>query len=152
MGDDHTLARTCCLPHSLSVTCAHKALTGLLGDHLLSIGRLLHGIGILYLATSESVMPRNVDVVSLISPNITANPDEPGTFGIPCSLLPDLPPSSTSSSSELSVGPFADKPDVCQTLINVSEGYNLIGLSLLKHYYSARDINGTTIGFAPSGF
>ncbi|KAJ7767206.1 hypothetical protein B0H16DRAFT_1453534 [Mycena metata] len=74
MGDDHTLARTCCLPHSLSVTCAHKALTGLLGDHLLSIGRLLHGIGILYLATSESVMPRNVDVVSFLAESMILLP------------------------------------------------------------------------------
>ncbi|KAJ7737748.1 acid protease [Mycena metata] len=108
-----------------------------------------------------------VAIHSLISPNITANPDEPGTFGIPCSLLPGLPAvidiqfvgiegqdafNLTIPSSEFSVGPFADKPEVCQTLINVVEEYNLVGLSLLKHYYSAWDINGTRIGFTPSGF
>ncbi|KAJ7167987.1 acid protease [Mycena filopes] len=104
---------------------------------------------------------------ALISPNITTNPDEPGTFGIPCALLPSLPASIsiqfapiagqnafnlTIPSSELSLGPFAKTPELCQTLINVSEGFNLVGLSLLKHYYSAWDIGGARIGFAPNGF
>ncbi|KAJ7878643.1 acid protease [Mycena leptocephala] len=51
----------------------------------------------------------------------------------------------TIPSSELSSGPFASKPHLCQTLINVSEGLNL-------HYYSAWDMNGPSIGFAPNGF
>ncbi|KAF8170827.1 acid protease [Mycena galopus ATCC 62051] len=106
-------------------------------------------------------------IYALISPDIVANPDEPGTFGIPCARIPSLPAviditfagvaghppfNLTIPSSELSSGPFADKPDVCQTLINVSEGYNLVGLSLLKHYYSAWDMDVPEIGFAPNGF
>ncbi|KAF7358105.1 Acid protease [Mycena venus] len=76
-------------------------------------------------------------IYSMISPDIVANDDEPGTFGIACSRIPDLPAviditfagltghppfNLTIPSSELSSGPFAEKPELCQTLINVSEG------------------------------
>ncbi|KAJ7505841.1 acid protease [Mycena galericulata] len=106
-------------------------------------------------------------IYKLISPDIVANKDEPGTFGIPCHRIPTLPAviditfagiagqpafNLTIPSSELSSGPFKSKPEVCQTLINVSEGFNLVGLSLLKHYYSAWDIAGARIGFSPNGF
>jgi hypothetical protein len=106
-------------------------------------------------------------IYSMISPDIVANNDEPGTFGIACDRIPTLPAiikiqfegiaghapfNLTIPSSELSSGPFASKPHLCQTLINVSEGLNLVGLSLLKHYYSAWDMNGPSIGFAPNGF
>ncbi|KAJ7746392.1 acid protease [Mycena metata] len=106
-------------------------------------------------------------IYNLISPDIVANPDEPGTFGIACDRIPTLPAvisiqfagipgqgsfNLTIPSSELSSGPFTNKPELCQTLINVSEGFNLIGLSLLKHYYTAWDINGTRMGFSPNGF
>ncbi|KAF8145430.1 acid protease [Mycena galopus ATCC 62051] len=106
-------------------------------------------------------------IYALISPDIAANGDEPGTYGIACDLIPSLPAviditfngvagqapfNLTILSSELSSGPFTNKPELCQTLINVSDGYNLIGLSLLKHYYSAWDIDNQRIGFAPNGF
>ena len=103
----------------------------------------------------------------MISPDIAPNTDEPGTYGIACDLIPTLPAviditfagvegcpafNLTIPSSELSSGPFADKPELCQTFINVSEGYNLVGLSLLKHYYSAWDMDVPQIGFSPNGF
>ncbi|KAJ6575374.1 acid protease [Mycena capillaripes] len=106
-------------------------------------------------------------IYRMISPDIVANDDEPGTFGIACDLIPTLPAvidltfagiagyppfNLTIPSSELSSGPFPNKPDVCQTLINVSEGLNLVGLSLFKHYYSAWNFTGPSIGFAPNGF
>ncbi|KAJ7045282.1 acid protease [Mycena alexandri] len=90
-------------------------------------------------------------IYAMISPDIVANPDEPGTFGIACSRISTLP-AVISIHSELSSGPFKNKPELCQTLINVSDGFNLVGLSLLKHYYSAFDISGKRIGFAPNGF
>lgn len=103
---------------------------------------------------------------SLISPNIRANPAEPGTFGLPCDEIDSLPAvidiqfagvsgqrafNLTIPSSELSVGPFKNDPSQCQTLINVSEGFTLIGASLLKHYYSVWDVGGQRIGFSPIG-
>ncbi|KAJ7679087.1 acid protease [Mycena polygramma] len=108
-----------------------------------------------------------LQIYSMISPDIVANPDEPGTFGIACDLIPTLPAviditfvgvagqdafNLTIPSSELSSGPFANKPELCQTLINVSDGFNLVGLSLLKHYYTVWDIAGQRLGFAPTGF
>ncbi|KAF7336875.1 Acid protease [Mycena venus] len=106
-------------------------------------------------------------IYGMISPDIVANPDEPGTYGIACDLIPTLPAviditfagvsgqnafNLTIPSSELSSGPFRNKPELCQTLINVSEGFNLVGLSLLKHYYSVWDIDNQRMGFAPNGF
>ncbi|KAJ6562014.1 acid protease [Mycena capillaripes] len=106
-------------------------------------------------------------IYAMISPDIVANSDEPGTFGIACDLIPALPAviditfagidgqaafNLTIPSSELSSGPFRNKPELCQTLINVSEGFNLVGLSLLKHYYNIWDIDGQRMGFAPTGF
>ncbi|KAJ6483962.1 acid protease [Mycena sanguinolenta] len=106
-------------------------------------------------------------IYSLISPDILPNDDEPGTFGISCDRISELPAvieitfagveghpafNMTIPSSELSSGPFANNPELCQTLINVSEGYNLVGLSLLKHYYSAWDMDIPQIGFSPNGF
>jgi hypothetical protein len=56
----------------------------------------------------------------------------------------------TIPSSELSVGPFADDPSTCQTLINVLEGLDIVGGSLLKHSYSIWDVGGQRMGFAPA--
>ncbi|KAJ7190736.1 hypothetical protein GGX14DRAFT_579537 [Mycena pura] len=82
--------------------------------------------------------------------DIVANDDEPGTFGI---AWPS-PPSRRHRHHIRGTGPFAGKPVLCQTLINVSEGFNLIGLSLLKDYYSAwdMDMDVPQIGFVPNGF
>ncbi|KAJ7255787.1 acid protease [Mycena haematopus] len=106
-------------------------------------------------------------IYSMISHHIAPNTDEPGTYGIACDLIPTLPAviditfagiagqhpfNLTIPSSELSSGPFRNKPKLCQTLINVSEGFNLVGLSLLKHYYTAWDIDNQRIGFSPNGF
>ena len=39
----------------------------------------------------------------------------------------------------------------CQTLINADDSFNIIGASLLKHYYSVWDIGNQRMGFAPTG-
>ncbi|KAJ7496013.1 acid protease [Mycena galericulata] len=88
-------------------------------------------------------------IYALISPDIVPQTAEPGTYGIACDLIPTLPATIdieftaqngtpfnlTIPSSELSVGPFAANPTVCQTLINAFDGLSLVGGSLLKHYY-----------------
>jgi hypothetical protein len=56
----------------------------------------------------------------------------------------------TIPSSELSVGPFADDPSTCQTLINAFDGLELVGGSLLKHWYSIWDVGNGRMGFAPA--
>ncbi|KAJ7491018.1 acid protease [Mycena latifolia] len=111
--------------------------------------------------------PIALAIYSMISPDIVANPAEPGTYGIACDRIISLPAviditfagiagqgafNLTIPSSELSSGPFESNPELCQMLINVSEGFNLVGLSLLKHYYSVWDIDGMRIGFAPTSF
>jgi len=59
----------------------------------------------------------------------------------------------TIPSSELSVGPFADDPSLCQTLVNGIEDFPFImGASLLKHYYSTWDIGNARLGFAKNDF
>ncbi|KAJ6489939.1 acid protease [Mycena sanguinolenta] len=119
--------------------------------------------------TSNMLFEQSIaeSIYAIISPEIAPNTDEPGTYGIACDLIPTLPAviditfagipgqnpfNLTIPSSELSSGPFTKKPDLCQMLINVSDGYNLVGLSLLKHYYSAWDMDNQRIGFAPNGF
>ncbi|KXN91062.1 Pepsin A [Leucoagaricus sp. SymC.cos] len=103
-------------------------------------------------------------IYALISPDIKPNPDEPGTYGIACGKIPSLPAvidiaftsvngtpfNLTIPSSELSVGPFADDPSTCQTLINAFDGLELVGGSLLKHWYSIWDVGGRRMGFAPA--
>ncbi|KAJ8487769.1 hypothetical protein ONZ45_g5090 [Pleurotus djamor] len=102
----------------------------------------------------------------LISPNIKPNPAEPGAYGIPCSQISSLPAvidigftaqngqpfNLTIPSSELNVGPFPGNPTLCQTLINAFDGLDLVGGSVLKHYYSVWDIQNKRMGFAPNGF
>ncbi len=56
----------------------------------------------------------------------------------------------TIPSSELSVGPFASNTSLCQTLINAFDGLELVGGSLLKHYYSIWDLGGQWMGLAPA--
>ncbi|KAJ3965719.1 acid protease [Lentinula raphanica] len=99
---------------------------------------------------------------ALISPSILPNPAEPGTYGIACDLIPTLPAviditftsqqgtpfNLTIPSSELSVGPFASNASLCQTLINAFDGLELVGGSLLKHYYSVWDVGNQRMGFA----
>ncbi|CAK5276783.1 unnamed protein product [Mycena citricolor] len=105
-------------------------------------------------------------IYALISPNIKPFAAEPGTYGIACSLIPTLPAkidigftsqsgkafNLTIPSSELSVGPFASSPSTCQTLINAFDGLDLVGGSLLKHYYSVWDVGAQRMGFAPLAF
>ena len=57
----------------------------------------------------------------------------------------------TIPSSELSVGPFANDPSTCQTLINAYDGLSVAGGSLLKHYYSVWDVSRQRVGFADNG-
>ncbi|KAF9010503.1 acid protease [Cyathus striatus] len=103
-------------------------------------------------------------IYALISPDIKPNAAEPGTYGIACDRISSLPAvidigftsqsgvpfNLTIPSSELSVGPFASDPSTCQTLINAFDGLELVGGSLLKHYYSIWDVGGQRLGFAPS--
>lgn len=104
-------------------------------------------------------------VYALISPDIKPFPAEPGAYGLPCAKVKDLPAeiafaftaqdgtpfNLTIPSAEFSVGPFADAPDTCQTLINAFDGINLLGGSLFKHYYSVWDVGRQRLGFAPNG-
>jgi len=118
--------------------------------------------------TSNLVFPQATAeaINAMISPNIQANAAEPGTFGIPCSQVSSLPAvidftfttstgarfNLTVPSEELSVGPFRSNPTLCQTLVNAQSGLNIIGGSLLKHYYSTWDVGGARMGFAKNGF
>ena len=102
---------------------------------------------------------------ALISPDIQPFDDEPGAYGIACSKISSLPAvidltftsqagtpfNLTIPSEELNVGPFASDPSTCQTLINAFDGLNLVGGSVLKHYYSVWDIGNQRMGFAPNG-
>ncbi|OJT10424.1 Pepsin A [Trametes pubescens] len=103
---------------------------------------------------------------ALISPLIKPFAAEPGAYGLPCSQIAGLPATIdltftsqagkpfnlTIPSSELNVGPFASDPTTCQTLINAFDGLELVGGSVLKHYYSVWDVGGQRMGFAPNGF
>ncbi|GJJ14297.1 hypothetical protein Clacol_008561 [Clathrus columnatus] len=99
--------------------------------------------------TSNLVFPANITEAlnKLISPNIKPHGNL-GAFGLPCSEIDSVkadisftftsttgqPFTLTVPSEELSVGPFEDDPETCQTLINALEGINILGGSLLKHY------------------
>ena len=49
------------------------------------------------------------------------------------------------------MGPFETNSSICQTLINAFEGLEILGGSLLKHWYSVWDIENQRMGFAPNG-
>jgi len=114
--------------------------------------------------TSNILFPTNIAnaIYALISPDIVPHSAEPGTYGIACDRISALtavisvsftaqngmPFNLTIPSSELSVGPFADDPTTCQTLINAFDGLSILGGSLLKHYYSVWDVGGQRLGFA----
>ncbi|KIJ45947.1 hypothetical protein M422DRAFT_46521 [Sphaerobolus stellatus SS14] len=112
--------------------------------------------------TSNLVFQQNITeaIYSLISPKIVPH-GTLGAYGIPCSeidsLTADLSFTFTDTSgktfdlivptSELNLGPFHDDPNTCQTLINSLEGFNILGASLLKHYYSIWDVDNAQMGF-----
>ncbi|KAF8986459.1 acid protease [Cyathus striatus] len=101
-------------------------------------------------------------IYALVSPDIKPNAAVPGTYGIACDRIPSLPAkidltftsekgvpfNLTIPSNELSVGPFANNPTQCQTLINALDGIELVGGSLFKYYYSIFDVEKQRIGFA----
>ncbi|KAI0092930.1 acid protease [Irpex rosettiformis] len=117
--------------------------------------------------TSNIVLPKEDTeaIYAQISPNIKPNDDEPGTYGIPCSEIGSLPAEISFAfksesgdtfelvvpSDELSVGPFRNKPEVCQTLINAQEFFTVIGGSAFKHYYTVWDVGNQRLGFALNG-
>lgn len=84
-----------------------------------------------------------------------------GAYGIACDKISSLPAqldiqfttqsgepfNLTVPSSELNVGPFRSDPTICQTFINALD-VDIVGGSLLKHYYSSWDLSGSRIGFA----
>ena len=91
------------------------------------------------------------------SSDIKPKTNLPGAFGIPCDKISTLAAkiditftsksfNLTIPTEELSVGPFADEPSLCQTLINGVEGLNIVGSSALKHFYSLWR-RSTTSGF-----
>lgn len=102
----------------------------------------------------------------MISPNIKPNHKEPGAYGIPCNLISSLsariditftsqqgvPFNLTIPSSEFNLGPFADDSSICQTIINALDldGIQILGGSLLKHYYTIWDVGSQRLGFAPA--
>lgn len=126
-------------------------------------------LGLLLILNAAGTYDREKNVrqaiYALISPLIQPHASEPGTYGLPCSLIDTLPATisltftSTSNepfnltipSEELSVGPFADNATECQTLINAFDGLELVGGSLLKHYYTVYDVGARSIGFAENG-
>jgi len=118
--------------------------------------------------TSNIVLLQNATeaVYALISPDIKPNPEEPNSYGIPCSKIRDLPAEIsfaftsqegkifhlTIPSQELNVGPFRGNPTLCQTLINSDPSLQIVGGSLLKHWYSVWDVGNQRMGFAPNRF
>lgn len=103
-------------------------------------------------------------IYALISSEIKPYSAVPGTYGLACSKVSSLPADITMQftdtagkafnltipSSELSVGPFAGDSRTCQMIINSYQGYNLVGGSLLKHYFSVWDFGNSRMGFAPA--
>ncbi|KAH9926499.1 acid protease [Fomitopsis serialis] len=103
-------------------------------------------------------------IYALISPDIQPYEPEPGTYGISCDKIDQLPAridftftdtsgtpfNLTISSNEFNVGPFEAEPTLCQTMINALDGLNLVGGSLLKQYYSVWDISNQQMAFAKS--
>ncbi|KAH9926504.1 acid protease [Fomitopsis serialis] len=103
-------------------------------------------------------------IYALISPDIKPYDTEPGTYGIACDKIDQLPAqidftfmdtsgtpfNLTIPSSEFNVGPFEAEPTLCQTMINALDGLDLIGGSLLKQYYSVWDISNQQMAFAKS--
>lgn len=103
---------------------------------------------------------------SHISPKIAAIGTD-GYYGVPCNEIPSLavdikfeftstsgaPFNLTLPSRDLNSGPFLDNPSICQTVIsraNIQGG--IIGLPLLKHYYSIWDVDNGLMGFADNGY
>jgi len=103
-------------------------------------------------------------IYALISPDIQPYKPEPGTYGIACDRIDQLPArfdftftdtsgtpfNLTIPSSEFNVGPFEAEPTLCQTMINALDGLDLVGGSLLKQYYSVWDISNQQMAFARS--
>lgn len=101
--------------------------------------------------TSNLVFPTSTAnaIYALISPNIKPFGSE-GAYGIACSQIGSITATLdftfktaagaafnlTIPPEELNVGPFASQPTMCQTLINAQDGYDILGGSVLKHYYS----------------
>ncbi|KZT73386.1 acid protease [Daedalea quercina L-15889] len=104
-------------------------------------------------------------IYSSISPDIQPYAPEPGTYGIACDKIDELPAqidltftdtngepfNLTIPSSDFNVGPFEAEPTLCQTMINYLDGLDLVGGSVLKHYYSVWDIANQQMAFAPNG-
>lgn len=103
---------------------------------------------------------------SRISPKIAAIGTD-GYYGIPCNEMPSLraiitftfssihgsPFNLTLTSRDLNTGAFVDNPSICQTVISGADIHGgIIGVSLLKHYYTVWDVDNALIGFANNGY
>ncbi|KAH9948575.1 acid protease [Amylocystis lapponica] len=103
-------------------------------------------------------------IYALISPDIEPYAPEPTTYGLPCAKFKDLPATIdvafvddsgtpfnlTIPNSEFNLGPFPGNATQCQTMISTLFE-NVLGASLLKHYYSVWDVEKLRLGFAPNG-
>ncbi|KAI1791930.1 acid protease [Ganoderma leucocontextum] len=102
---------------------------------------------------------------ALISADIQPFDTKPSAYDLPYDKIGDLPAvidiaftardgepfTLTIPSTELNVGRFKSDPSTCQTLINSFDGLDLVGGSVLKHYYSVWDVGNQRMGFAPTG-
>ncbi len=83
------------------------------------------------------------------SPQFQTQRRRPGTYGIACNQILALRASLNSShlrlkaevrltisGSAVSIEPFASDPATCRALINVYDGLDHVGGSMLKYYYS----------------
>ncbi|KAI1791951.1 acid protease [Ganoderma leucocontextum] len=101
---------------------------------------------------------------ALISADIQPFDTKPSAYDLPYDKIGDLPAvidiaftardgepfTLTIPSTELNVGRFKSDPSTCQTLINSFDGLDLVGGSVLKHYYSVWDVGNQRMGFAPT--
>jgi len=116
----------------------------------------------------EAVVDRPQAIYAQISPEIKPNTAQPGTWIFPCSILPfdaslsldfNFPSESGQTftlsvpASALSIGPLpTNQNQTCQGAITDMEvagleGYNVVGGSVLKEYYSVWDVGKRRLGF-----
>jgi hypothetical protein len=105
---------------------------------------------------AEAIYAKIHEKIKMVDPNNES--DAYGAYAIPCSLVKGLKAditftmqgkSYTIPTSELVVGKYPGRPDLCQTLINTgSTSFWIFGGSLMKYYYTVWDIGGRRMGWA----
>jgi len=113
--------------------------------------------------TSNCVFPKTITeaLYAMISPQITAH-GSLGAYGVQCSEINSIaanisftfndvagrPFDLVIPPEEFNLGPFRDDPTICQAVINALDGLNILGGSVLKHYYSVWDVDNAQMGFS----